>query len=353
MKICKERIFYIDFIKGIAIICVTFMHILDVFYPESIVIHKIFYSFELALFFIAGGMILENNMKNMVPNKINIQDFLKKKFKNLMLPYYIYSLIYIIVEIIILTFIFHKDNIIQSIYIWIKLTLTCDGIGAMWFFPSYFLGLCLVIFFIKQKQKSYKKGLIISIILSGLFSIVIQHYFILDMYNQNVTYFLLRTISKTNIAASLIFIGMSIQENIQHFNVIESIKPQSTFRYSILVLLLGLTFALMNSHCPNIRFGCMYNPLYYYISSICLSTFIIYIGIITPKNNFIEFYGTNSLILYLMQNWIVEISNILIKYSNISNILSILIILISSLLIAFVISKIFNIIKITISKLFL
>ena len=82
----KTKINYIDYSKGIAILFVIFGH---VYWGNNIVTTWI-YSFHMPLFFIISGFLLKLNK-----NK-DTKSMILKKFKSLMVPYILFSIISIL-----------------------------------------------------------------------------------------------------------------------------------------------------------------------------------------------------------------------------------------------------------------
>lgn len=119
----RERINYIDYTKGIAILFVIFGHV----YCGNNVATNWIYSFHIPLFFIVSGFLL-NFSKSKDTKKIIL-----KKFKLLMVPYLLFSLINIVGNYSIngLSTIVLKSDVFN--------TITLFGIGALWFLPVLFI----------------------------------------------------------------------------------------------------------------------------------------------------------------------------------------------------------------------
>lgn len=71
----------VDIIKGIGIILVIMGHI-----SENLFINRLIYSFHMPLFFILSGYAYINYNKTN-----NIKDFIIKKLKTIVIPYFIYG----------------------------------------------------------------------------------------------------------------------------------------------------------------------------------------------------------------------------------------------------------------------
>ena len=81
-----QRKTYIDVAKGIAISSIVICHILT-YCTNLQSVYKIIYVFNVPLFFLISGYLF--NYKD------SISTFLKKKINRLLVPYFIYSLLFI------------------------------------------------------------------------------------------------------------------------------------------------------------------------------------------------------------------------------------------------------------------
>ena len=140
----------INILKAIAIALVVSGHlefrIFDMFPP---------YSFQIALFFFISGMLFKDKYLN------NVQEFIKRRSKSLLLLYFIYSAFYLIVTIIIAKLtgkfwgmeISLKNFFITPFLNGHQFDLSCP----MWFVPQLFITLLTFLFIernIKDKLKT-------------------------------------------------------------------------------------------------------------------------------------------------------------------------------------------------------
>lgn len=146
-KVFSEKI---NLLKAIAIALVVSGHlefrIFDMFPP---------YSFQIALFFFISGMLFKDKYLN------NVQEFIKRRSKSLLLLYFIYSAFYLIVTIIIAKLtgkfwgmeISLKNFFITPFLNGHQFDLSCP----MWFVPQLFITLLTFLFIernIKDKLKT-------------------------------------------------------------------------------------------------------------------------------------------------------------------------------------------------------
>lgn len=134
----KERLNYLDIIKGVGILLVILGHI----YENNNYIHIWIYSFHMPLFYFVSGITFKTEKYT------NIINLLKNKFKYLGVPYVVFNIINLTLVLIFLNV--SKSNFI--LYVLYVLALT--GYGAMWFLPS--LVIVQTIFYLVDKLISKK-----------------------------------------------------------------------------------------------------------------------------------------------------------------------------------------------------
>lgn len=90
----SNRIMWIDMARGWAIFLVVLGHVFDMTEHNTIeyILYVIIYSFHMPLFFVLSGM----NVKN----EINFRTFISTKVKRVLIPYFKYSFIYFIFELL-------------------------------------------------------------------------------------------------------------------------------------------------------------------------------------------------------------------------------------------------------------
>lgn len=150
----NKRIDYLDIIKGIGIILVVFGHSHGNSEFES---YKWITSFHMPLFFIVSGFLIST--KDI--KEIKFKEFLFKKSKSLLIPYFLFSLIYLPLKIIVFNLNI-SSAIIHSAYIMIL-----HGINAAWFLPCLFFVEILFYLSTRYISKDIVRMSLISIIYVG------------------------------------------------------------------------------------------------------------------------------------------------------------------------------------------
>ena len=148
--LAKSRWYWVDYLRGIAILLVAYRHALlgiefsHVAVPEGLEkANMIFYSFRMPLFFIISGVFIGGSMK-----KRTVKQLIGIKFENLLYPYLIWSFIQITLQILF-------SGSTNSQRTWIDYSYILyqpRDVDQFWYLPALFN--CSVIYLlIKSKFK--------------------------------------------------------------------------------------------------------------------------------------------------------------------------------------------------------
>lgn len=129
-EIIKKRLDYIDATKGVAILCITFLHFEKGIIPGWLNVW--IGLFMISTFYFTSGWITGINNKPISPNEL-----LKKRIKQLGAPYLWFSLLIISFDILWVLLGFMDSGILlRDIY----KTVALRGIGTLWFLPVLIIG---------------------------------------------------------------------------------------------------------------------------------------------------------------------------------------------------------------------
>ena len=92
MTVIQTRDKSVDFAKGIAMIAISFGHIMPILYGTVDVVCKYLYSFELAVFFIMSGYLQYGKMLR------KPKDYIKHNAVSLLYPYAMFTVILLLIE---------------------------------------------------------------------------------------------------------------------------------------------------------------------------------------------------------------------------------------------------------------
>lgn len=277
----KQRLDYIDTLKGFAIILVVMGH--HLLAADGVVVW--IYSFHMPLFFIITGYLSEykkdkcEDIKNLIINKA----------KSLMYPYITFSLINIIWYVVfyIITPIGGQPE--QNLKTVLLITLTTIGYNAMWFLPAFFIS--VILFNVINKTK-FSHLIHIAVMIFGCALCVFMRK--ADM-ERNAVWYIFNYISRVGVATSFIYIGSLIGKFLAKLkNITEWICIGVCVVIAGITLIINLTY--MNRY--NLAVSSVENPIVWYISAISNSVlFLLIFKKINIKKGLLNFYGKNSLII--------------------------------------------------------
>ena len=198
MEVNSKQLKFLNIAKGIGILLVVFGHIIQ---GDNFLCYVI-YSFHMPLFFIVSGF-----MESYIYSRKNISifEYYTKKIQGLFIPYILYSLLYMIYDVIRLAF-FHRINI-KYIVINVFKTISFYGISVLWFLITLFMA-SLINKAINCKLKSkWFKILVYACILifSFLFSYIINE--VTWFHNHRFLKLALINIPRTGIGCCFLKIG--------------------------------------------------------------------------------------------------------------------------------------------------
>ena len=143
---------HIDVVKGIGIILVVLGHTYSI--PEYL--YNLIYSFHMPLFFILSGLVY-NEKKN---TELPFFEFLKKKAKSYLVPYYLYALINLVIELLWSKFYLRENVTLSIVSKYVKGIFLCSAditnmpnCSPIWFFMCLFIASLVIWFIVKYASK--------------------------------------------------------------------------------------------------------------------------------------------------------------------------------------------------------
>lgn len=334
-----QRKLYIDQAKGIGMLMIILQHISN---SENMLL-AFGNSFKIIIFFIISGYLFSiKDLKN-----INPKDYIKKKFKSLIIPYIIFSIIFIFINIILL-FInqVSLNSIIANIYDFI----TLKGFLTLWFLPILFL-VEIIYFFISKYLNNYKKIFDTVLIFIAFTLILLLGYLKINIWELLGTSMISKIISRP--FGVIIKLIISLGFFIFSVNFSEKILKFSKYSFIAMIIISFISCQFnFGIDFNNVVFG--ENPIIFIICSLLASYGII--GFLKSlnysKKGLLHFLGFNSLfimcthLLYITQI-VKKVVPLLIKKLNftISYSIEIFICLIIIIFIEYIMLHIWNLIK--------
>lgn len=268
----KERLNYLDDLKGIGIFLVVLGHI----YPTNNIIRIWIYSFHMPLFFIISGIVLRyNNIENR-----NIKNIIISKFNRLVIPYITFELIAILVWMIRynFTFVAFKWSVVDSFLMYCKE-------GSHWFFPSLFTIEILFVILLKLKNKIASITIILVCFILPFIFKTQNHYLIV--------------IFRCFIGLGFLAIGY------YSYRLIINYIPKTI--YLIFLLLIGFTLSRLNGYVDlwDLNFK---NIMLYIICSL-LSSISLILLFKNIKIRYINYFGVNTVIILGIHGILLKVLN--------------------------------------------
>ena len=149
----KDRMPWIDYLKGIAIILVVYRHVLigidrtDVYVPSVLISgDQIFYSFRMPLLFILSGIFINSSIA-----KRGFSSLVRFKFDNLLYPYLIWAFLHVSLQIITS----NVTNANRGFSDYIYILYHPRNLDQFWYLPALFNTTVLYVL-MKNKLKAPK-----------------------------------------------------------------------------------------------------------------------------------------------------------------------------------------------------
>lgn len=300
-----KRLDYIDFVKGIAIIAVTIGHVVGSYNLGNSWLSFYVYSFELSAFFIVSGYTSQSKLR-----EYSFKEYLIKQAKSILYPYFMFSLAYLLLQMVIAL---RKGigEVIHTFWFDIAYTMTLQGLGALWFMPTFFFATILAFIVYKYFGKNKLSfNSIISILLLTVIGMVMS-YLSEKFYVWNdksaIDYTLQKRMiwtaltfsSRIIVCSSLILIGRVIYKSKDTCSRFLR-GGWSTCLLLCSLLFVGYITGVINYDVVDLHFSIIRNPLLFYVSAICTTCGLMILGT-RVKSHLINYLGKSSLIIMFCQ----------------------------------------------------
>lgn len=275
----------LDYLRGIGVFLILLHHSM-VPYNEYILI------FHMPLFFIISGYTIY--IKG--GEKDNFKDFILKKVKRLLIPYFLFEILNLFIWFIISTIEHNSFSILKALYS-ILVCINTDNYlglyGRLWFLPCIFISEVIFYIILKKFNNKYLKA--ISFIL-----LLVMSYITTKVFNFRLPF----TFDISLLATSYIFVGYFLASTIKY--LLE--KSKFILDIVLIIILSFITFSIVKYGHGEMN---MYiNKYGRYIPSIIGGltgsfTFIIlvkyiykYLSNLKCLKNIILWYSYNSLVVF-------------------------------------------------------
>ncbi len=208
----KTRDNSVDFAKGVAMVAVSFAHIMPFLYGNVDVVSKFCCSFELALFFIVSGYLQFGRTER------KPMDYIKHSAASLLYPYFTFTVLIFFVDSILNILVHGSGQYMREISIRICSIITW-GAGACWFFPAFFISGIIAYFCRNNKRIPIIIQTVFLIMLGSVMSAFSDKYdFFKEVTDISIVtaefwgWHIFNLISKSIVGASLILIGYILKK---------------------------------------------------------------------------------------------------------------------------------------------
>lgn len=285
-----ERIIAIDYAKGFAILILLLSHCMG----EESILKTWISSWNMPIFFIICGLLQQLHYPNGLPlNKLQI--WMKHRIIQIFVPYFTFSLLYILFLNGLSWISEGKTNIFSGVIS----IITMQGVASMWFLPVYFFSEMLYVFF--TVKLTYIKQFLFVIIIIIL---VISFQYNNGIFTNKAIYLLV----KIFVAQSFTILG-GVMKQILHQR-----KP---YVFLLTILLIASILALYNGF---ISIGALLfnNVILFFIAGTIISYVIIMLFKAIDKNinhkryfNILSVFGANSIVVLVTNNLLIELFRLL------------------------------------------
>lgn len=293
----NRRVDYLDMVKGIGIILVVMGH--SEYLAKNAL--AVIYSFHMPLFFIVSGMINCHIREYERP----IGQLIKKKFCTLMIPYAVFSLIYLVIYGGI--FCGGKGYLgVEAIKEYAMQAISLDGMSVLWFLSTLFFAQVLFAGIRKMcgRRVTY---LILTVLVIAVFLVktqVLEMLPVQTLWEKGIAGFV-RVLLRAIIGAGFLAIGDITMTLLNRFDgymqarfgekkVAGQMAAELVFGVTglVLVTVLGLHSGGIDMH--TLRFG---NPTYACICAYIGTMALVFICRNLKQQRWLAYLGANSLII--------------------------------------------------------
>lgn len=285
----KSRIKYIDTVKGIGILLVVIGHHLRI-----VSVFDWIYSFHMPLFFIVSGYVY-------VPKDNDFKDFVRRKARTLLWPYFTFSIISILWSLFV-KYVLHGE---VDLFNNVVLSLSTYGNGPIWFLTSLFWA--VILFEVGIRWNKIVQFSVILSIIGIIISVFLKGYSELYLPVQ----YALRYVGRAFIGESFLAIGFYLNRL-----VVKSSKILELSMIGILGAISLLAFRFNSVDLVRCMIG---NPFLYYLLALSGSLFLIlvYKNTRIQDSVILNFLGKNSLTIMAIHTlYPIEIAYLIIGVSG-------------------------------------
>ncbi|MBQ3473894.1 acyltransferase family protein [Candidatus Saccharibacteria bacterium] len=290
----SKRLHYVDIARGVAMFIIVLSHTIPATTPESYAIYRFLFFINVPIFFVLSGFLFH------VKENESFFQFLKTKSLRIMLPYFVWALVFLIPYLIfgneIISLLEQKD-------IWQRIgnVLYGNGVGdtlqqngPLWFLPALFtteIIFYFVVYFVKSKKMEVV-AFILTLLVGFLSTFFANKFYLPWGLNSALT------------IGSFFYFGYLLRK----WEVLDRMKPKfSVCLFFICLILCGV--AVYFNEIDNVVWADYEYRNYFLtiLSGMTSALAIIQISKWIGKNKVIEYVGVNTMSILIFHKVIVVI----------------------------------------------
>lgn len=272
----KQKINWIDNLKALGILAVILGHITSPF-------GTFIFSWHMPLFFMIAGFFIKFDL--------SIKEFIKKDFKRLIVPYFLFAIIALVLEIL-KRIALHRESLdyiheLKGIFIWMDMISLINTYAfVLWFLPALFFARVTLVFINKYIKHIIIQLFVISILFISSFYINLPFGF-------------------DNAMNALLFVFIG--------NIFFRLYQESKVVYILPFLLIGLyyIFGIPTLDIASKNYGIIVINIIWALSII--GTFMLMFKRIDIDNKLLKIWGGNTMLIFIVHPYTNNIAHIVVE----------------------------------------
>lgn len=299
MSVDKKRIEWVDIFKALMVFFVAFGHTAYDFEPAGAICNMYVLSFHVSGFFFVSGYLFSRR-------NISFWEFLKKKIKTLMIPYYIFAVISVVIYVALGALIYsnldveHKSmDLLENLFgIFYANGLTgyMKWNLSLWFIPCLFITTIIFFFVVKLvKLIEAKTNFHIAVwgVMVGLVVLAYLNYYVFQLkylpFGLEVSFYML----------PVMLLGFWVRQAVN----IDNISKRILFCVSIVLIIIGGAITLITQNYVSVVSSWLGNNLLVFYGSMLFSVFGYMFLSHTIVSKILSYMGRNTMAILLMHKF--------------------------------------------------
>lgn len=337
-----DRLLWIDYAKGIAIILVLYRHVFEGIKQSGIAVNEylileqaniIFFSFRMPLFFIVSGIFVAFSLQ-----KRGLERFIETKGKTILYPYFLWGALQITLQLVFSKFVNGQRTLFDYLYLF----YLPREIEQFWYLYALFNVTILFAFLKAKRALTHFQNILLGLLLFNLSVIAFQKNMIIGFVGDIFHYYIFFAIGDA--------VSQFITDR-KKFKIFESWKIFFILLVPFIFSQLYFLFANMSYIDKKYQYVEYYQPFFFILIALTGCAFTMNIAFILQKTrtaNWLRILGKHSLYIYVAHVLVLaSVRTLMVKFFGITNVPVLLFTgIVSGLLIPVLLFKIANKMKV-------